>query len=329
MLSVFMTSVQSVLTIVLMMAAGYFARSRGWIKEGFSNSAKNVILKVALPCAVFNSMMEDFKPSQLSKLSVGLLFSIISILVSMLIGWIIAKVFRVRPERMGLLITGITFGNTVFIGMPLNVALFGQGSIAYLLVYYIVNTALLWTSGVWIIAHYDPTNKTGENEAKFNWSHLLPAPLWGFIVAIPFIYIHALNAFLKNDLKFVMAGVKDLGGLVTPLSLIYIGLMIYRFGFKSLSIDKDTILALIGRFIISALIMAGIIVAGAHMGLGLSTNVFRETLIVQAATPTFAVMPILADQYHSDIKYATNIVTWTSILFIVVTPLIMVAINYL
>lgn len=50
---------------------------------------------------------------------------------------------------------------------------------------------------------------------------------------------------------------------------------------------------------------------------------FRHTLIIQAATPVFAVLPILADQYHGDVKFATDVVVSTSTLFIIVVPILM------
>jgi hypothetical protein len=35
-------------------------------------------------------------------------------------------------------------------------------------------------------------------------------------------------------------------------------------------------------------------------------------------------LPILASNYHGDVKFATNVVVATSVLFIVVVPVIMV-----
>ena len=57
--------------------------------------------------------------------------------------------------------------------------------------------------------------------------------------------------------------------------------------------------------------------------------IFQKTLIIQAATPALAVLPILANTYHSDVKFATNIVVSTSTLFIIVVPIIMSLINFI
>lgn len=54
-----------------------------------------------------------------------------------------------------------------------------------------------------------------------------------------------------------------------------------------------------------------------------------QTLIVQAAAPGLAVMPILANEAHGDVKYATNLVTTSTILFIVVVPIVMTLIQFI
>ncbi|MCT6893027.1 MAG: AEC family transporter, partial [Bombilactobacillus mellifer] len=49
----------------------------------------------------------------------------------------------------------------------------------------------------------------------------------------------------------------------------------------------------------------------------------QSTLVVQAATPGLAIMPILVGQAHGDVKYATNLVTTSTVLFVIVIPIIM------
>lgn len=52
-----------------------------------------------------------------------------------------------------------------------------------------------------------------------------------------------------------------------------------------------------------------------------------KTLIIQAAAPGLAVLPILANQGHGDVKFATNVVTLSTVLFVVVVPIIMMLIQ--
>ncbi len=126
-------------------------------------------------------------------------------------------------------------------------------------------------------------------------------------------------SFAVNTLDYV-------GSLVTPLSLIYIGIVLAKAGLGSIKFDRDTIVALLGRFVLAPALIAGLIVLGAHMGNALP-SLEAQTLIVQASAPGLAVLPILADQAHGDVKYATNVVTTSTILFAVVVPVIMMLIQ--
>ena len=45
------------------------------------------------------------------------------------------------------------------------------------------------------------------------------------------------------------------GGVVTPLSLMYIGIVLADAGLKSIHFDRDTIVALLGRFVFAPAVM--------------------------------------------------------------------------
>lgn len=311
------TSIQSVLEILLMIAIGYVGQQIGWFKDDFSPAISKLIMKVALPASIFMSMLERFKLKQLAQLWPGLVFCIVFVIVGFIIAFILGKLFRISRDRLGLFILGVNGANTVFIGMPLNQALFGDTATPYLLVFYIVNTITIWTVGVWIIAWFDQQQQAN---VKINWAHFLPAPLWGFIIALPILWIDP--NFESQMPSFISTVLTDVGGLVTPLSLIYIGIMLARFGLNNIRFERDLNLALLGRFVISPIIMYVVVVLAAGMGLTVPA-LFSHTLIVQAATPALAVLPVLAGQYHQDVQYATNVVVATSVLFVVVVPVIM------
>lgn len=105
---------------------------------------------------------------------------------------------------------------------------------------------------------------------------------------------------------------------MTPLSLIYIGIVLSKAGLKSIRIDRDTSLALLGRFIISPAVIIILFMAfGASLPL-----LLKQVLIIQSAVPALAVLPILANESHGDVEYATNIVTTSTLLFVAVVPIL-------
>ena len=53
---------------------------------------------------------------------------------------------------MGTFASMFTLSNTIFIGLPVNFVLFGEGSLPYVLLNYIANTSFFWTIGAYSIA---------------------------------------------------------------------------------------------------------------------------------------------------------------------------------
>ncbi|WDF82509.1 AEC family transporter [Lacticaseibacillus pabuli] len=319
------TSIQSILTIVLIIALGYVLQRKGWFDDKFGGTISNLLMKVALPASIFISVLQRLTLSKLISLSSGLVYGFGGVILGYIIAFIMVKVLNVRPGRRGTFINMFVNANTIFIGLPLNLALFGDKAMAYFLVYYVVNTVSTWTLGAFLMANDDPTKVKGEGSSNFNWKKLLPPPLLGFLVAlvflllrIPFVNVPQLS-FAVNTLTYV-------GSLVTPLSLIYIGIVLAKAGLGSINFDRDTIFALIGRFVVAPALIVMLIMIGAHMGFGMP-GLEAKTLIVQASAPGLAVLPILADQAHGDVKYATNVVTTSTVLFAVVVPIIMMLVS--
>ncbi|MCP9313657.1 AEC family transporter [Liquorilactobacillus satsumensis] len=320
------TSVQSILTIVLIIALGYILRKQGWFDDNFGGTISKLLMKVALPASIFTSVLKRLTLSKLLGLSSGLVFGFGGVCLGYIVAFVLVKLLKVRPGRRGTFINMFVNANTIFIGLPLNLALFGDKAMAYFLMYYVVNTVSTWTLGAFLMSWDDPT-KTGAQSGKstFNWKKLLPPPLVGFLVALVFLFLpfHVMQvswlAFLINALTYV-------GSLVTPLSLIYIGIVLCNAGLSSIRFDKDTIFALIGRFVIAPALIAMLILVGMHRGFNIP-SLEAQTLIVQASAPGLAVLPILANEGHGDVEYATNVVTTSTVLFAIVLPVIMVLIQ--
>ena len=111
--------------------------------------------------------------------------------------------------------------------------------------------------------------------------------------------------------------------MVTPLSLIYIGIVLHDAGLKRMSLNKDSIGGIIGRFVISPIIMFCVIL-GLQYGAGIVLEpIAIITFVVQSAGPVIAVLPIVANESKSDLPFATGLVMISTILFVVAIPIIM------
>ena len=310
-MSLFLTSITSIIPIIAIIVLGYILQVKGWFGDAFGPNLSRLIMNVALPASIFVSVMKYLTLDKLISLSGGLLYTFVAFILGYIVAYIAVVVFKVRPGRRGTMINTFVNANTIFIGLPLNVALFGDQALPYFLIYYITNTISTWTLGVYLMTS-DSKSGQSKKASKFDWKKLLPAPLVGFLVALLFLILRiSIPDFATNTLTYV-------GNIVTPLSLIYIGIVLAKAGLKTITFDKDTIVTLVGRFILAPLIMLLVLKFFAP---NMETVEFK-TFMIQSATPALAVLPILANQGKGDVEFSTNVVTLSTVLFIVVIPIL-------
>lgn len=310
---IFLTSLGSIFPIIVMIAIGYILRKRHWFHHTFSENVSKLITNVALPCSIFYSVLKYLDMNVLKELSNRLIFTFASVIIGYVTAYIVIKIFKIRRGRRGVFYNAVVNANTIFIGLPLNMALFGEQASKYYLMYYITNTISIWTLG-YILLENDSTEEK-EGKGGFNPKKLLSPPLIAFVAA--FIVL-VLGISIPKPL---VETTKYLGNIVTPLALLYIGIVLADAGLHSINFDLDTILALLGRFVFSSIVMVALLkAAGQFIQLD---SLEIKTFVIQSAAPVFAALPILTNQTEGDIEYATNVVTTSTILFVVVIPILM------
>lgn len=307
----FLTSLESIVPIIALIVLGYFLQAKGWFHDDFGNDLSKLIMNVAMPVSIFVSVLKYLTLEKLISLSGGLVYTFVAFALGYIVAFLSVKVFKVAPGRRGTVINTFVNANTIFIGLPLNIALFGDDALAYFLIYYITNTISTWTLGVFLMTSDSKSGKK-KQESHFDWKKLLPAPLLGFIVSVVFLIINIpLPSFVSSTLGYV-------GGLTTPLSLVYIGIVLAKAGIKTIRFDKDSIVALVGRFIVAPVLMFAVLKL---MAPGMVAAEY-QTFMIQSATPALAVLPILANQGDGDVEFSTNIVTLSTVLFVIVIPIL-------
>lgn len=310
-MKIFITSIESIIPIIAIIVLGYILQNRGWFGENFGANLSHLIMNIALPASIFVSVMKYLTFDKLLTLSEGLIYTFGAFVLTYISAYICVKLFNVRTGRRGTMINTFVNANTIFIGLPLNIALFGNEALPYFLIYYITNTISTWTLGIYLMTS-DSKSAKNKSSSKFDWKKLMPPPLVGFLVSLVFlIFKIPIPDFATSTLTYI-------GNIVTPLSLIYIGITLAKAGLKTIKFDRDTIITLIGRFILGPVVMFAILSLTAK---NMPTDEFK-TFVVQSAAPALAVLPILASQGNGDVEFSTNVVTLSTILFIVVVPIV-------
>ena len=300
-------ALSSMVTILSVIALGYLLQAKGWFQEGFSKSIADLILKIALPASIFVSVLKFITREQLVSFFGISLYPLITVILGYLVAWGAVVLFKVPIGRRGIMLNTFVNANTVFMGLPLNLSLFGEEAMPYFLVYYVINTLSIFTVGMYFVSIDRPD---GNKNKGIQWKSLFSPPLIAFLIALGVVALGIpILTFAQNSISIV-------GSLVTPLSLMYIGINLQQSGLGTIRLDRDTVIALAGRFIIFPLLMVLVLLIG-----GTDNTLLKETFIIQSTIPTIVIMPILAAEADGDVDFATNMVTMTTIAYLAVLPL--------
>ena len=308
-MDIFLRSISGILVILGMILVGFVIGEKGWFDDKSRGLLAKLVTQVALPCYMLYTITQRFTAADLLQMLPALRFPALSMVVLLGIATGVARIFAVRQDRRGLFISMFFNSNTIFVGLPINQALFGDASIPYVLIYYMCNTTFFWTLGTYLI------QRDGEGEAQFDLKTSLKKvfspPLMGFLLGLVLVMLQIkLPAFLASDLQY-------LGNLTTPLSMIFIGLSVSHVGVKQLVLGKDQLLILLGRFLVAPLLMATIVYWVPLPSL------MKQVFIIQSAMPVMTNAPVVARLYGADSDYAAVMVTETTLATMVVIPILM------
>ena len=120
-----------------------------------------------------------------------------------------------------------------------------------------------------------------------------------------------------------MDSCKYLGAMTTPLSMLFIGIVISRVEWRKMRLERDLVLVLVGRFLVTPLLL---VLAICPTNLAL---LMKEVFFVQASMPVMTQTPILAEAYGADAEYAGIGTSLTTVLSLATIPLCMILIKVL
>ncbi|WP_432408471.1 AEC family transporter [Wukongibacter sp. M2B1] len=300
--------INSVLTIFIMIGTGFILARRGFFTKETSKLFSQLVIKISLPLMMVVSIPMRFSKEKLISSSSGIIVAFMSIIITYILAIIIARIFKVEKNKRGVFYAMFAFSNSIFIGLPINVSLFGEESATYVFLFYLANTSLFWT-----LAVYNIRKTSSESDKKFSKlesiKKIFSPPLLSFILGL-------ILVFLEIELPtFIVSSFRYIGNLTTPLSMFFIGIVIYSIDFRDIKLDLPSYLILGGRFIIAPFIMF------LCLKLFQLPNILHNVFIVEATMPIITQAALVSEFYGVNSEYVSFMVGFTTVLSILVIPI--------
>ena len=303
---------EGIFEVLFIIAIGVVRSKKGWFGSNMSAVFSKLVMKISLPLYMLCQMEKDFTHDSLIRIAPDLILPFASIFLAYIVGRIAAKGLHIRRERQGVFVTCFFIANTIFIGLPVNLALFGTQSVPSVMLYYMANTTMFWTLGIYHIVNDSQGGK--GNMPLFSAQTIkkvFSPPLMGFLIGLALVLA---NIKLPN---FLLTSFQYVGNMATPMSLLVIGIEMAGISLSDIHWDRDVVGALIGRFLVCPACVLAL------LPFIPVTPMSAQVFTMQASMPAMTQMTVVAKSIGADVRYSTQVTFITVVMGIVVIPLYM------
>lgn len=309
----FLQALGGLFSILLMVSIGYYLTAKRRFTPENSALLPFLVNYVSLPTFMIWNLLSTFDRAKLLPLLSGVVVPALSMLISFCVAYLLSNVIGLAPNRRGIFRSAFFSSSAIFVGVPVNMALFGESSIPYVLIFFLANAFLFWTIGNYSIS-LDGKTAPAKLISLASLRQVFSPPFIGFSIAVSLVL---LEVRLPD---FLLVTCKYLGSMTTPLSMLFIGIVMYGVKFSQIRLNKDLLVLLAGRFVITPLI---VIVVAAFFPI---PELMKKVFVIQSALPAMTQTTLMAKLYGADAEYAAVLVSTTTVVALFAIPVYMVLI---
>jgi len=290
--------------VMIYISIGYLLRRLDWVKAEAVGSINKLMLNVALPCLVVNSMIIPFEREKLQNgmLSVCMVALLLSCFA--LAGFLWARIMkRDNIKARLILVSFCTFNNFMLIGVPIIASVFGPEGVFY--------TGLMGLPQRIVIFSLMPLVFTslsvgGGERPAFRWSMLVQVPTISVGVGlVMFLTQWQLPEVIRSCMQ-------ELAGMTAPLGVAVAGMQLADVDIKKLLRDVSIPLSMMFKLMVNPLI------AYALLSLLHFPRLLIQMGIVFGAIPAPTLITVYAANYEVEPGYSGALLFF-SVLFGTIT----------
>ena len=298
----------SLIILGLLLLTGFAARKLRLIDDHITVGLSSLMIFLALPARILMSLQRPFEAELLDGAILVFVLSVVIQSVSIGLGFLACRLFRIKDGLRSVWILTIAFCNVGYMGIPFIGLVIGDEGVFYCAIYNIPFTLLMNTLGI-AITRRDSKEKTADkttSKAKFRVPPALVASIVGVVLFV-----------CSVGLPRQIGGFLDLmGEMSTPLAMIIIGGLFAKNKLKPLLTDwKLYILAAIRLLVIPTVVF--LIVSPF-----ITDKTVLSVVVYLTAMPAAAIMGVFAVRYGSDAEAASNSIVLTTAASALTLPIV-------
>ncbi|WP_352401024.1 AEC family transporter [Anaerotignum sp.] len=299
------TVLNKLMIIFFLILIGYGCRKKKIVDDSFMEGIAGFLTRIIIPCFVISSLQIDYTPELFRDGATVFIVCVIMHIWGLIVGWLSFRFLKVPQRAKGIWIFSCMFANIGFMGVPVISMIFGGSSVFYCAFASFAFNITAYTLGVMVL------DKCTENSdsSKVNMKQLLKAPV--NVATVVGILLFVMNVRLPEPMKDT---VDMVGGMLSPLAMIYIGGILGKFDFKETVTEKWAYAVSFFRLIFMPLSSYFILKPFIH------DKLILGVIVVGLSTPIGAFCAILAAEFGADEELASKYIFVTTLLCIFTMP---------
>ncbi|RKD21916.1 hypothetical protein SAMN02745883_02163 [Caminicella sporogenes DSM 14501] len=311
-----MAALEQVFVLFLLIVVGYVIKKLKIITNDMNRDISNLVLYVTLPAFIITAMNFSFSPDVLIKSGklVIISFCIYAFIISL--SYMFCKILNLKNKTRDIFQYAMVFSNVGYMGYPVTKAVFGDLGVFYAAIYNLPFNILVWTFGIFLMTRL----KRRENNhfvkgSKINLKLFINP---GFVAVCIGFTLFLFSIKLPTP---IFSTLRMLGGVTTPLSMLFIGSILADVKFSEIISDiKVYLLCMIRLLILPLLVLVILKILG-----------FNDYLVaiptIITAMPVAANAAIMASKYENDYKLASKAIFLSTMFSIITIPFIVMLIR--
>ncbi len=306
MLNQFIPTLITVATLLLVAAPGYLMIKSKMLSESCISGFSKVLLYVSQPClAVYTFSILDFSAEKLLEIGLFTLLTL-GILAIMLGGTYLVLKKKCEKPIYRIMTIATTFSNCGFFGIPIIKAVMGEAAdelIVYTTIFSLVMNVVGWTIGSAIISQ-------NTKYIKVKKIFLNPAMIGVLVALVIFVFSVPIEPNIANMISVT-------GNMATPLSMLIMGMRLGTMELKTLFTNVRVYATIIVKMAVMPLCAFAFVYF-----LPIPSDI-KMTFYIVCACPTASVVLNFAEIVGEGQKEAAAMVLSSTILSVLIMPLMM------
>jgi len=285
-----------------MISVGVYGSRKKIINPELNKGLTDILIKIALPFMIVSSFIFTYDYTVKDNIVKTSYYSIAAYIIMAVVSRIL--LFPVKNDKKTILHFANVFVNTGYVGFPILNSIYGSEGVIYGSIFNMFFVILLWTYGIMLYRGGLEKGYLKKELIALLFNPSIIAVIIGVVIMVFDIRINGA----------ILVGIKGIGSITGPLSMIIIGVILSNAKVKKYMRDWTVYYGITVK-----LIAIPIIIYMVSLQLPESSRALKS-VIIMTAMPASAMTSILAESFGKEKDYAAIIVSATTLLSLITVP---------